>query len=175
MLQALAIIQIINFFSEDLYPQSLGYAIISLHLLHTLVASFLLNYTTFRCHCIVTSIRGIVTELLDEELLGLHSSVASNQETRSTIISIISSDIEILEASNLIMYLFSCPLFMIGSFMVMYFYLGVAGIVGMITGILQVPLVYCLSKPIENLRDEIAEASDRRVNAIINLIEAFAE
>ena len=45
--------------------------------------------------------------------------------------------------------------------MVMYFYLGVAGIVGMITGILQVPLVYYLSKPIENLIDKIAEASDR--------------
>ncbi|OMJ94624.1 hypothetical protein SteCoe_2113 [Stentor coeruleus] len=61
----------------------------------------------------------------------------------------------------------------IGSFIIMGVYFGLAGILGLVYCVLQIPLIYFLSRCVKGYRGKIAEISDRRVKLIKMLIEGI--
>lgn len=171
LLQSLVLIQVINYFENP--NNELGPMWIVFFLLGTLIISLLLNLSNFKFYTMVTTVKGAITSLLYSKLLKISYTSANNDDTNSKIISVIFSDLELLENSFLAFYLTSFPLMVVGSFIIMGIYFGLAGILGLLYCIFQIPLVYFLSKPVKGYREKIAVISDERVNMIKMLIEGI--
>ncbi|OMJ83201.1 hypothetical protein SteCoe_15916 [Stentor coeruleus] len=173
LLQALLMNQIIKFLEDPNYPINEGYLLIVLFLITTFLLSIVMNLTIFRLSTITTTVKGLISSLLYKKILKIHFSSISNQDCTSKILSIISSDLELLDSSYQIMYLCSFPIFIIGSFIIMGTFFKLSGVLGLLFTIIQVPLVYLLSKPVENYREKVASINDNRVKLIKMLIEGI--
>ncbi|OMJ73848.1 hypothetical protein SteCoe_27361 [Stentor coeruleus] len=173
LLQALLMNQIIIFLEDPNYPMIEGYLLVTLFLISTFGTSMIFSLTVFRLSVIITTTKGLISSLLYKKLLRIHSNSISNQDCTAKILNLISSDLELLDSTNQIMYLCSFPIFIIGSFIIMSMYFNIPGIIGLLFAIIQVPLVYFLSKPIEAYREKVASISDQRVKLIKMLIEGI--
>ena len=173
LLQALLMNQIIKFLEDPSYPISKGYSFVVLFLVSTFLLSMIMNLNNFRLSMMTTTIKGMISNLLYKKMLKIHFSSISNQDCTSKFLSLISSDLELLDSSFHIMYLCSFPIFIIGSFIIMGAFFKLSGVIGLLFIIIQVPLVYLLSKPVENYREKVASINDNRVRLIKMLIEGI--
>ena len=173
LIQCLLLIQVIDFIENPDYSQALGYLYSAIFILLNIIISLLLNYTIFRLHTIITSTKAIITQTLYKKILRLDLKSSHKADSGNKIISLISSDIELLDSTTQLMFLFSFPLFMIVSTIIMIVYFGLAGILGILAACIQIPIMYFLSKPIEKYREKIASISDQRIKLITSLIEGI--
>ncbi|CAG9326281.1 unnamed protein product [Blepharisma stoltei] len=70
-------------------------------------------------------------------------------------------------------FLLSIPTFMIGAFFILGFYLGPAGIIGLLISIIHFPLVILLARWAGRFRVKVALFADSRIKMITNLIEGI--
>ncbi|OMJ85785.1 hypothetical protein SteCoe_12855 [Stentor coeruleus] len=173
LFQALIMIKVINYIEDPTSDDKIGIIWVVLFLLGTLIISMTLNVSSFRFSALIAVVKGLITRIIYKKLLKINLSAVLNNNSSAKILSVISSDLELLDSSFLIMFLCSFPLMMIGTLTIMIVYFGVSGLLGILVCIIQIPIIYFLSKPIEGYRGKIAEISDKRVKNIRMLIEGI--
>jgi ATP-binding cassette subfamily C (CFTR/MRP) protein 4 len=143
------------------------YAVIIITNLH------LMSFSFVRCFIIVAKLKSIFTQIIYEKTLKVNYEEITQGSQSGKILSLISSDIEFLEGITFFPFSLGTPFFLIGSAVILWFNLGVAGLIGILVAVLHLPFTIFFSKKFGKLKFQTAFIGDSRMKMIGNLIEGI--
>ncbi|CAG9316734.1 unnamed protein product [Blepharisma stoltei] len=138
-----------------------------------LVTYYLFCFCSFKIYMLTVKVKSIVPCLIYKKVLGFSSSQILQGNSKGKLENVIASELEFLEGVVAIVALFSVPTLLIGAFFILGFYIGVAGVIGLIIVLLHFPIIYALGKINGKFRLRVAVHSDARIKLITNLIEGI--
>ena len=121
----------------------------------------------------VSKLKGILSQLLYKKVLKTFYGEISQGSVSGKLSSLISSDLEFLEGIMIMHFFFSVPTFIIGSAILLWFNLGLSGILGLIIAVCHLPLIFLFGKITGKYRFLSAAIGDSRMKMITNLIEGI--
>ena len=137
------------------------------------ISLIMINMTFVKIFIFVAKLKGILSQLLYKKVLKTYYGEISQGSTSGKLSSLISSDLEFLEGIMFLQFFFSLPSFLIGSAILLWFNLGLSGILGLIVAICHLPFIYLLGKITGKYRFLSAAIGDSRMKMITNLIEGI--
>ncbi|CAG9334367.1 unnamed protein product [Blepharisma stoltei] len=138
-----------------------------------LISYYMWNLCIFRVTMLVIRLKSVVPRLIYDKLFGISNMELSQGNIKGKLANVIVSELEFMDVIVYIVYLFAAVPFLIGSFLILGFYIGPAGIIGLIVIIFHYPFIYFLSVLNGKYRGKIALVSDSRIKMITNLIEGI--
>ena len=132
-----------------------------------------MNYGLVKVFIFVGRLKGIIARLLYNKVLKTYYGEISQGSTSGKLSSLISSDLEFLDGIMIIPFFICMPTFMIGSAILLWFNLGVAGIIGLVIALCHLPLIFIFGKLTGKYRFLSAAIGDSRMKMITNLIEGI--
>lgn len=118
-------------------------------------------------------IEGAIFGIVIEKITKLPNLILNSQDISGQAISLISTDNEAFRTIALTAGVWTVPIYMIGATIVIWFYLGWAGIIGLCLIICTIPLQIYLSNLNVELRFKISKHIDERINIIGNILEGI--
>ena len=173
ILSSLMVFYIVRYIANNNEPVShiAGYIIAYAVILQS--NSNMLNYSNVKIAIIVGKMKAIISRLLYRKILKTYYGEISQGNSAGKLSSLVSSDLEFLDGTVMLPFFFSMPIFLLGSGVLLYFNLGVAGVIGIIIAILHVPVIVMFGKMTGKYRYMSAGIGDSRMKMITNLIEGI--
>ena len=122
---------------------------------------------------IVAKIKACLTEIIFNKTLKTYYGEISKDCQSGKLTSLISADLELIEGLTVVPFILSIPLLLIGAGIVLWYNIGVAGIIGLLITIFHLPLILYFGKKFANIRIQIASIGDSRIEMITNIIEGI--
>ena len=122
---------------------------------------------------IIAKLKGFLSQILFEKTLKALCHELSQENQAGKLASLISSDLEFLDGLSILPYVLSTPVFLVGSIILLWFNLGIAGIIGLLVVSLHFPIIMVLGKLTGKYRFASAAIGDSRMKMITNLIEGI--
>ena len=138
-----------------------------------LVFSLSLNYSFHKIWMFIAKLKAILSHLIYEKTLKTFYGELSQGDQAGKLSSLVSSDLEFLDLMSILTYFFSAPIFVVASTILLWFNLGVAGVIGMIIVLVHFPIIVILGKLTGKYRFVGAMIGDSRMKMITNLIEGI--
>ena len=135
--------------------------------------SFCLNYSNFRCFTLTAKIKWFLSHILYEKTLKTFYGELSQGDQAGKLSSLISSDLEFFEGLAILPYMFDAPFFLFVSGFLLWYNIGVSGIIGLIVAVFHIPIIINIGKNIGKYRFLSAAIGDTRMKMITNLIEGI--
>jgi ATP-binding cassette, subfamily C (CFTR/MRP), member 4 len=173
ILTSLMIYYIIRYINNTDEPAShiAGYIIAYSCLLFT---NFLFtNYSWIKGSFLVAKVKGITAQMIYSKVVNTYYGEISQGDQSGKITSLISSDLEFFDQVPVLTIFFCLPLFLSGSAVLLWFNLGVSGIVGLIVAAIHMPIIYIFGKKTGKYRFLAAAIGDSRMKMTANLIEGI--
>ena len=135
--------------------------------------TIMMNRAFVKIFIFVSKLKGILSQLLYKKVLKTFYGEISQGSVSGKLSSLISSDLEFLEGIMIMHFFFSVPTFIIGSAILLWFNLGLSGILGLIIAVCHLPLIFMFGKITGKYRFLSAAIGDSRMKMITNLIEGI--
>lgn len=135
--------------------------------------SFCLNYSNFRCFILTAKIKWFLYHILYEKTLKTSYGELSQGDQAGKLSSLISSDLEFFDGLAILPYIFDAPFFLFVSAVLLWYNIGVSGIIGLISALLHIPVSICIGINIGKYRFLSAAIGDTRMKMIKDLIEGI--
>jgi len=173
LLQAVLIGWILEYLSSDNIPlwEGLVYAL-SFSLL-SFVISTQFSRTGYMFGLIAGRARAAGQLLLYEHGLKITQAAKATGNSASRLVNNVSSDFALFEGIIITVIFPAVPVFVVGSMILIYFYLGVSGVIGILVSILYLPLTILIGSYLKKQRLSIGKCTDSRIKLITNLIEGM--
>lgn len=162
--------EIVNYLTSSDSEVWEGYLYACLYSISSLIICLHLNKVYYDSKIFGSQVKHAVSLLVYNSSLTTHS---SGTDIASKVTSTFGSQIDFFEMLADMEFIFTVPVFMIGGVGLMYFYLGIAGIIGICTIIISLPLQIVLSKLVSSIRRKVFENTNERINVIQNVIEGM--
>ena len=169
ILSSLMIIYLINYMNGSGEP--VGHIVAYASILQ--YNSFSINYSFVKLYLLVAKIKGMLSQILYEKTLKTFYGELSQGDQAGKLSSLISSDLEFFEGLTIMPFFLSTPFFLVGSGFLLWFNLGVAGIIGLIVAVLHLPIIVIFGRMTGKYRFASAAIGDSRMKMITNLIEGI--
>ena len=166
-LMLLYIIDYINGKIDNVVPYIVAYAVV---VQMNTIAS---NFSFSKLFIIVAQLKGILSQLIFEKSLKTYYGDISQGTAGGKITSLISSDLEFFEGMVLAPFFLSMPFFLCGAGIILWFNIGVSGIIGLLVAIFHLPIIMYFGKLFGKIRYATARIGDSRMKLITNLIEGI--
>jgi ABC-type multidrug transport system fused ATPase/permease subunit len=134
---------------------------------------FLKNHSILKAFLLISKIKGILIELAYQKILKLDLSELKGASQTGKIINLINSDVENFGGLQNLPNLISIPFILIGCIAFLSKALGIAGLLGVLTIVLHLPLSYLLMKCISEKNRKTFLASDERLNLLNDLLDGI--
>ena len=146
IISSLMMIYIIEYMdsSEESIDNILVYIIV--YSITLQVYSFSFNYSYPKLFMIIAKLKGFLSQILFEKTLKALCRELSQENQAGKLASLISSDLEFLDGLSIMPYVLSTPFFLVGSIILLWFNLGIAGIIGLLVVSLHFPIIMVLGK-----------------------------
>ena len=105
-----------------------------------------INYSFRSLLLLVAKLKACLTEIVFEKALKTYYGEISQGSQSGKLTSLISADIEFLEGISFMPLVFCMPLILIGAGILLWFNLGVAGVIGLLVTIFHLPLILYFGK-----------------------------
>ena len=135
--------------------------------------SFSMNYSNTRGVMLAAKIKALLSDLLYEKTLTVFYGELSQGDQAGKLSSLISSDLEFFDALPIMAYLLNTPIFLVGSGVLLWFNIGIAGVIGLLVAIFHLPIIVLMGKSSGKYRFASAAIGDSRMKMITNLIEGI--
>ena len=132
-----------------------------------------MSYTFRSTQLLVAKLKACLTEIIFHKTLKAGYAEISQGSQSGKLMSLISADLELLDGISTLPIVFSMPLLLTGSTILLWFNLGVSGVIGLLVKILHLPLILYFGKMIGTIRLKTAWFGDSRMQKITNLIEGI--
>ena len=173
IITSLMIIYIIDYMSSSTEPVENIILYITVYTLTLQIYAFSFCYSYNRLILIVASLKGLLSQIIFEKTLRTSYAELSQGIQAGRLTSLISSDVEFFDGISFMPQLVSIPIFAVGNIILLWFILGLAGIVGFLVIVLHFPVILLLGHTIGKYRFVSAAIGDNRMKMITNLIEGI--
>ena len=173
VVSSLMIVYIINYINSSSEPVGniVGYIIAYAFILQG--NSLCNNYSFVKLYILVAKIKGLLSQLLFEKTLKTYYGELSQGDQAGKFSSLISSDLEFFEGLSIMSFFLSTPLFLSAAAILLWFNLGISGIIGLTITIFHLPLIVIFGRLSGKYRFASAAIGDSRMKMITNLIEGM--
>ena len=131
------------------------------------------NYSFIKLYILVAKIKGLLSQLLFEKTLKTYYGELSQGDQAGKFSSLISSDLEFFEGLSIMSFFLSTPLFLSAAAILLWFNLGISGIISLTITIFHLPLIVIFGRLSGKYRFASAAIGDSRMKMITNLIEGM--
>ena len=149
------------------------YLYIIIYTLAVIYSQLSINHSYFRIFIIISKLKAILSEVIYDKSLRTHISEVSQGNSIGKMTSLISSDLEFIDGLVLSHFFLAIPFFLTGAAILLWFNIGVSGLIGLVVAIVHLPLIFYFGKLTGNIRYVTAIIGDSRMNLISNLIEGI--
>ena len=132
-----------------------------------------INYSFRSLLLLVAKLKACLTEIIFDKALKTYYGEISQGSQSGKLTSLISADLEFLEGVSFLPFVFCMPLLLTGAGILLWFNLGVSGVIGLIVTIFHLPLILYFGKMFGKIRFATALIGDSRMKMITNLIEGI--
>lgn len=167
---------LINFIISNLQSSdsSQGSGILAaLFIFSTILSCALKHNGSLRVMILNGKIKNLVALVVTEKVVRLNNCAVQEENTKGKILNVMSSDLEILELSVYCIYFLCVPFTVITNLLIIIFFFGVTGLIGIGVSILHAPIVILLGKIMIKIRLRANKIGDKRIKMIQNLIEGI--
>ena len=173
IIASLMIIYIIDYMNASTEPieNIIGY--ITVFSICIVIFTFSFNYSYTKVIFISAKLKGFLSQILFEKTLKLSYGELSKGNQSGKLSSLMASDVEYFDGLAHIPYFLSIPTFIAGSLVLLWFNLGISGVIGLAVVVLHFPIVMALGKLTGKYRLASAAIGDARMKMICNLIEGI--
>ena len=161
------IVNYINGKSDQVIPYIVIYSVLLVY------NSISYNYSFHKSFILIGRIKSILTEMVFEKALNTYYGEVSQGAQAGKITSLISADLEFLDGAAVLPMMGCIPTFILGGAVLLWFSLGISGIIGLIIAVFHLPIILYFGKLFGRFRIVTAALGDSRMKMITNLIEGI--
>ncbi|CAG9326280.1 unnamed protein product [Blepharisma stoltei] len=173
LVQAVLVIYLTRYMTDDNAKGYEGAGYVIAYAATAFVSYYCMNLSTFRVYTLIARIKAIIPCLMYKKVLKLSNLTLNQGNIKGKLANLIASEVEFIDGLVTLVFLFSIPTFLIGAFLILGFFLGPAGVIGLIIVIFHFPIVLFLAKWAGKFRVKVALFADSRIKMITNLIEGI--
>lgn len=141
LIQAVLVIYLVKYIQDNDAPIYEGAGYIIAYSITGLVSYYCWALATFRINTLAMRIKSIIPMLLYKKILNVSNLTLSQGNNRGKLANIIASEIDFFDSIVLFLFLVATPLFLFGSFFILGFNIGAAGVIGLLIIILHYPAI----------------------------------
>ena len=173
VLEGVLIYYLIKFLKSDDQEPEIGIWLVCALIINSTLAIIINAYSQDASAVIGVDIRKIVTDLVSDKLLKVHSIGLCKENIRGKFVNVISADLASFEGTVHFCRFISAIIATVLCFGLVLIYFGVWGIVGLTISVAHIPIILYTMQFTQGYRIDKSKISDKRMKLIENLIQGI--
>ena len=164
---------LIAFFQDENADLYYGIVLSGAFILVSILSKFIYMNALLEVSYIVGKMKRLITTLITQKILRLHTSAMAKTDIKGKIINIVTTDMESLENLNYASVCLSYPFIFVGALLIAFVFFGPFGALGVASSLLYVPLTLWLGKISYESKMASSIIGDTKIKMVENLIEGI--